>query len=520
MRCQVRYPGRGGLARAVALALAAASLAAPSMVSAEASPYQSNQRSAVGTGLGQTPLPSGLVFLPRGQVATQYVDNLNLAEDGKRQVNSFGLEVVPGIYTSYSSERATAALDYALVGRLWEDSDSNDLTQRLFANGQWDVVPEWFRLGAIAGYDDTIVDPDRGANYGRLGIFQSGALAERANAAVMPTLSHRFANFDATARYSYGRVWYFEDDDNAASLQQSGASDSEDQSARVSLRTARSRGARWNGELFYDWRQSDFDDYARFRNERAGAEVEYEISSRLNLLLDGGFESDLANDTTQGGLDESFWHVGLAYDAGGNTRAKFKYGQRFFGDSFSVDIRRLARQLEFTASYSEDPTVQTQRINMVDFVPGELPGQPPGLDIDSLGAQPFLGRNARAGIAALGSRTRIDFGLFWNERDFIDDGFGDDTNQGINLMARRDFASNLAGEFEASLRDYDRDASLLDPVEDPAVEYRDVEFAVRMIRSYTPRISATAETGYLTRSGDREYDGWWVALRLSYEPGL
>jgi len=28
----------------------------------------------------------------------------------------------------------------------------------------------------------------------------------------------------------------------------------------------------------------------------------------------------------------------------------------------------------------------------------------------------------------------------------------------------------------------------------------------------------SAETGYLLSTGDRDYDGWWVALRARYTP--
>ena len=46
-------------------------------------PYTAPQRYSVGSGIGQQALQRGAVFLPRLEGAIQYVDNINLAEDGE-----------------------------------------------------------------------------------------------------------------------------------------------------------------------------------------------------------------------------------------------------------------------------------------------------------------------------------------------------------------------------------------------------------------------------------------------------
>ena len=126
-------------------------------------PYTAPQRFSVGGGIGQQELQRGTVFLPRVEGAIQYVDNINLAEDGDDQIDTAGIEVAPGFYASYSSDAFTGAIDYTLIGRAWEDSDYNDVTHRLAANGEWFAVPEWFAVRGQASYSDTVIDPARGS---------------------------------------------------------------------------------------------------------------------------------------------------------------------------------------------------------------------------------------------------------------------------------------------------------------------------------------------------------------------
>ena len=76
---------------AVAILLAAA--ASPARSQSTNMPYQSSYRGAYGSGLGQSTLPQGSEFEPRVEAAVQYVDNLNLAEDGESQVSAFGIEL-------------------------------------------------------------------------------------------------------------------------------------------------------------------------------------------------------------------------------------------------------------------------------------------------------------------------------------------------------------------------------------------------------------------------------------------
>jgi hypothetical protein len=242
------------------------------------------------------------------------------------------------------------------------------------------------------------------------------------------------------------------------------------------------------------------------------------LTRTLYLLADGGLESDLDKSTTQGGLEASYAHAGLGWETSNHSSGEIRYGHRFFGDSYAAELRRNARQVEMYLSYAEDPEVQTQRISLETFDPGQLPEEPPIYVGEIRGSVPYVGRKGQAGIIAIGSKTRIGLDMFMLERDFIDDAFGDDRNVGAAFNVRRDFSTRMHGEFQLRRRDFDRDANPVDPVLDPAEQYEDSEVVLRLVQMFGVHVSGTAETGYLTRSGDQEYDGWWAAIRFQYEP--
>ena len=141
-------------------AVAVVVLAAGTAV-AQTIPYQSSMREQVGTGPGQQPLPRGGEFRPRIETAIQYVNNINLAEQASDEVNTYGIELTPGFYASYSSGTAIGAIDYSVIGRAWDDSDYNDVSQRGAANGSWTVVPNLFSLQGQASITDNVIDPAR-----------------------------------------------------------------------------------------------------------------------------------------------------------------------------------------------------------------------------------------------------------------------------------------------------------------------------------------------------------------------
>ena len=221
--------------RTIVLLLACA--AAPVM--AQTVPYQSPQRSQYGNVLSDETLPRGGILQLRVDSAVQYADNLALTDDPDLQVSSGGLELSPGFYASYSGDSFQGAIDYSLIGRAWEESDFDDITHELAANGRWAAVADLFYVDGAAAYFDSVIDPRAGMNSGNAGLLGSGNLADTASASVTPTLRKRFNEFEASALYSYGRVWYLDLDDPATTTVNQDLEDSTDQDGPDCLRYRR-----------------------------------------------------------------------------------------------------------------------------------------------------------------------------------------------------------------------------------------------------------------------------------------
>ena len=493
-------------------------LAFAGQAAAQTVPYQSAQRASIGSGLGQSDLPQGGVFEPRIEAALEYAGNLNLAEDGQPQWDSAGLEVAPGLYASYSTGSVIAAIDYSLIGRAWEVDDYNDVSHRLAANGQWLAVPEWFAIRGQATYSDSIIDPRSGLNYGGLGMFGISNLSEVAAASINPIVQHRFSNFEFVGQYRYGRTWYLDEGKGQPVAGfVTGEQDSRDQSANVSFGTS-DDGSRLAARLFYDWQESEYETALPYKFERAGLDAGMQISRTLTLVGDVGKESDVDASSTKGGLDSDFWSAGLRWAPNDRSSAEARYGERYFGESYSFSLNHRSRLLQVDASYSEQPTVETRRLSLGDFDPGELPTESPGVDFGRVNSSPYVAKNARVSVSAAGSRTKLGVTGFQYERDYVRNLRSDETGTGVAFSATRQLASNLSSDFSVSYSDYERAPVTAAPVASDGTNDYDTQATIRLNRKSGARLTLSGEAGYLTRSGDRDYDGWWVGVRARYEP--
>ena len=396
--------------------------------------------------------PPGLDVQARIDSALLFVGNINLAENSEDEVDVAGIELAPGIFATYRSARADAKLDYSFIGRAFEDDDYDAASHLLSANGSYIAVQDVFFIDAQAGYSDSIIDPAISTNYGGTGLFNRDNVTETASASITPRLSQRLGGFQLDARYTYGRVWYFDSDDvsNSDQVFIGFNDDSEDQRAYVSLGTSDvENAATFKG--FYEWQNSEFEQSQRYRYERAGLDTSLRLTETLRLVADGGVETDLTETTTDGGLDSEFWHVGFRWQPDSRTSLDARYGDRFFGESYSVDARYDGRWLTLRASYVEDPEVETRRVG-IDFDPTGIP-IPPSTDFATLSASPYIRNDAVLTAIAEGARTKIRLDVYDRQRDYLQDVLADEETTGAQFSVVRDIGSELYGEIRLRYED-------------------------------------------------------------------
>lgn len=504
--------------RILGLAVLACTALAQPAYAQYAEPYRSSLRSEFGEAAQQREALRGGVFEARIDAAMYYINNMELTPDSVDPVNQFGLELAPGFYAAYRSARAQGAIDYSLIGRGWEDSEYNDMAQRLAANGNYVIVPDLFFVQGSASYDDTVIDPVRGGNYGGYGIFDGANISEIATASVNPYLQRRMRDLQFDLSYTYGRVWYLDEPESTGLL--IGNQDSVDQAALVSLGTAEQDRA-INMRGFYEWQSSEFDLSPDYRYDRAGAEFGVRVVESLRFLADGGAESDLEESTEEGGLDSGYWYVGLHWTPDSRTEVEARYGNRFWGDTWSFRLSREVRFLTFTASYSEEPTVETRALALGEIEPGELPPVAPGDDLTLANSTPYVARNADLQVLADGARTRISLRGYQHESDYLRGLLPDETTTGVQFRIVRDFTANTYGEFQATYDDVEGGVGF--PGDDPETlpqvdDYQDQDYLLRLTYEAWLNLAPSFEVGYLKRTGqaDLNYDGYWVALRARY----
>jgi len=502
------------------IAIAAVCCLAESAALAQNIPHQSARRAQFGSGLGQQDLPPGLTFEPRLEFATQYASNINLSSSGGD--GAFGVELAPGAYAAYNSDRFTGAADYSLIGRLWDDGSLDDITNALDANGRWTAVPELLLVNGAASYSDVVIDQRQGGNYGNLGVFNSGNTAQKATAAVSPLLQKRFQDLQFDASYSYGRVWYLDvdNDQSGSPITRFATNDSENQQVRVSLGLVPD-ARKYTGKVFYSWDHSDIENSIPYEFERVGFDGSLELSRTLSMVGDVGRESALDVSTSDGGLDSDFWSAGVRWANSARSSAEARYGERFFGTSYDVNIRHSARMLEFSASYSESPRVQIYEYNLDSFNPGELP---PGFNPDDLAqfnGQPYVGRNTRVAVAAKGARTTIEVRGYDTEQDYLNPLIGDDQWTGVAIFATRELAANARVAVQGSYNDRQQGETTAIPgTVLVATRNYQTEFNVRASRDFGPRLTGSLEAGYFNNTGSIENDGWWLGLRGRWLPAF
>jgi hypothetical protein len=460
--------------------------------------------------------PPGLDVTPRIGSALLFVGNINLAQESEEEVDVAGIEASPGLYATYHSSRADATFDYSLIGRAFEEEDYDSVSHLLSAHGTYMLVRDLFFIDAQAGYSDSIIDAARGTNYGGTGLFNRSNVEETGRASITPRLTKQLGGMRFDAGYTYGRVWYLDSNDAppSDSIFVGFNQDSEDQRAYASLGTSDPENAA-TLRAFYDWRYSQFEVSQPFRYERTGLDTSLRLTRTLRLVADGGVESDLTENTTEGGLDAEFWHAGLRWQPDSRTSVEARYGERFFGDSYSFEARRETRLVTLRASYSEDPEVETRRIG-IDFDPDDFP-VPPSPDFSIFAGFPYVHKDGMLTAIIEGARTQVRLDVYDRNREYLQEPLPDEELTGARLNLARDIGADLYGEIDLRYEDIRRGQRTLIPDQDALLFHDyDRDAMVRLTWEAYLNFAASVEAGYLARSGDNEYDGEWLALRFRF----
>ncbi len=305
--------GRSGRRSDLVAAAVALALLSSAAAQAQTIPFQSSARQTYGTGLGQEALPRGGTFRPRVETAVQYVDNINTASKGQDQVNTWGLELAPGIYAAYSSSSVTAAIDYSVIGRAWDDSDYNNISQQGAANGRWIAVPDLFYIDAQGSITDNVISPLLGSNYGGLGALWRRQSHPAGNGRGHADFRQAIRRIQPAGPVLVRPSLVFR---RRRQCEPGGLPRAGRLAGPERLQSPfgnKESGRKLTGDVFYNWQKTDYDNALPYNYEELGADLAWQFTPSTALVGQFGIESDLDKSTTAGGLDSNFWDVGLRW---------------------------------------------------------------------------------------------------------------------------------------------------------------------------------------------------------------
>lgn len=347
-------------------------------------------------------------------LASIYTNNLTLAPSGLEEsqwVNS----VIPHVYFTQEANRYSVDIDYELQALFYMgESQLNEAFSRLWAAGDLNVIGEELKLAGFARATQVNLDPE-----GRLpgnNINITGNRSDVFAFEVGPEWQQLVLGASSLidAYYYVGRIRYSED----------GAQGADTQDGRFSLSSVTDSPRPISYEVFYRYRNFDYDETGPAKFQQAYLELGYFVTQSFQLVGIGGAESDLAANT--GKLDEPYWEAGFRSWFGANRVEAF-YGRRFFGPTYRLiwqrDLTASTFRMAYTETQQTDETLALEDLAF-DVDQGLDPGQDETLTPDTTIDRPGSGGrsvNKRfiADYRLNLYRTDVDVFAFWRRRKEI-----------------------------------------------------------------------------------------------------
>jgi uncharacterized protein (PEP-CTERM system associated) len=447
------------------------------------------------------------VFAPRVGVDVTWTDNVELVGPGAGKRDELIGQVSPGFRLQRDTQRLQAFIDYELQALYFEESDGNE---EIFHTGELGVnleaIPEWLFLELGATHTQTVIDPTQPQNINNL--FASGNTADATSARISPILRHAFGQVELEASYTQGLLDYDEVEDPDQS--DFSLDDSENRNTSVALRSLDTE-ATVTWETSYNRDKVEYDLALPFDYERVNAELGFRVSPTLRLIARGGLESDPLQIVSDGGLDETTYAGGFSWRTGERNELRVLVGERFFGTSYDVLWRRVARALEMEVSYVELPTTQTQDrvFRGVDPNPAIPPDLGPGFSRTS--ADVYLLKRLAGSLALHGRVTDLFLLVTSEKREYLRLAGIEDDSRAASLrldrrLGPRVLATLTGGISDNELREGD--------------SYKQYDYSLTFARQVGSRTEVTLSGNRTERTGGfSEYDANWVELGIQMEFG-
>ncbi|MBT9538611.1 TIGR03016 family PEP-CTERM system-associated outer membrane protein [Thiobacillus sp.] len=280
-----------------------------------------------------------------GGTAT-YTDNAN--QSGVNPEDALIFTVRPSFsLRSEGSRRIQASLGYSLSGvaRYGEDQ-STDLNHNLGALGKAELVEDFLFIDGTASISQELISLTGSPADANINDSNRAAVGTYS---ISPYIKKRLGTFaDAQVRYTTGGA-IFEND--VAS------------NSNINALTAElTNGTHFNNlswEINYSLRKANNSTTADTTFERVSASAGYAFTRKFRVF--GTVGQDWNDYLSTSGTSGSSWSTGVGWSPTSRTSVEASFGERYFGNTYSLSASHRTRISRWTASYSENVSDITQQ---------------------------------------------------------------------------------------------------------------------------------------------------------------
>jgi uncharacterized protein (PEP-CTERM system associated) len=285
-------------------------------------------------------------IVPTFTVSETYTDNVSLTPDAAKQADWI-TQLIPRISLGATGARLRLNATYAPQLNYYARSTrGNEVFQRLNATANAEIAERLLFLDAGANVDQYNISLQ-----GPVTNNNVNATTNRTTAStffVSPALHRDFGSaMRADARYTHS-LWK---SDQAGTLSSSVAN-------RIDLRLSSGSAYRVTSwELAYSREMIDYENVLQpdTDTEVTTARTRFLVTPTVGLLARVGYE-DYHYRIVGPAAGGSAWGVGFEWTPSPRTSLTALAGQRFYGDTYSLDFRHRTRLTVWSAGYSEDIT--------------------------------------------------------------------------------------------------------------------------------------------------------------------
>jgi hypothetical protein len=310
-------------------------------------------------------------------VGSVYSDNVELDSENEKD-DLYGV-VMPSVSLQGKGARANVDVDAAMEMNSRSGGGSGNFNPFLNANGDIELIEDFFFTDVFARAGQTTTDPFRAAS--------DTSLTENENTSttysygITPSIRRRlgsFATFDASARWDQQFSANDDFDDSTQRLYNASLLSGDDFSRLSWGVTGEHRITEYENNAGGGNRQDD-----QYSNVKLP--LGYRISRKWQLTSSVGREwQDYDAQTSD--RDDDTWDVGVVWTPSPRTSLNVGYGDRYFDNAPRLDFSHRSKRVTLRASYDRTlTTTRDLRARELDFGPDN----PFGLPFDPGTGQPI-----------------------------------------------------------------------------------------------------------------------------------